>query len=82
MCRSILEEDSEPQVAPDGQAGALHVRYEWVNEFFWEFFLVFLEGLGWLRGSSMGVYVKPSVTCLCGKRAIQIHFDLNERQTF
>ena len=24
-------------------------------EFFWEFFLVFLEGLGWLRGSSMGV---------------------------
>ena len=24
MCRSILEQDSEPQVAPDGQAGALH----------------------------------------------------------
>ena len=23
-------------------------------EFFWEFFLVFLEGLGWLRASSMG----------------------------
>ena len=25
------------------------------SEFFWEFFLVFLEGLGWLRGRSMGV---------------------------
>ena len=25
------------------------------SEFFWEFFLVFLEGLGWLRGISMGV---------------------------
>ena len=24
-------------------------------EFLWEFFLVFLESLGWLRGSSMGV---------------------------
>ena len=24
MCRSILEQDSEPQVAPDRQAGALH----------------------------------------------------------
>ena len=25
------------------------------SEFFWEFFLVFLEDLGWLNGSSMGV---------------------------
>ena len=25
------------------------------REFFWEFFLVFLESLGWLRGSSMGI---------------------------
>ena len=45
------------------------------NRHVWEFFLVFLEGLGWLKGSSMG-YVKPSVTCLRVKRAIQIHFDL------
>ena len=41
------------------------------SEFFWE---VFLEGLGWLRGSSMA-YVKPSVTLLV-KKAKQIHFDL------
>ena len=42
MCRSILEQDSEPQVAPDGKARALHGssatvgmcegEYEWVNE--------------------------------------------------
>ena len=24
MCPTILEQDSEPQVAPDGQSGALH----------------------------------------------------------
>ena len=40
MCRSILEQDSEPQAALDGQAGALQLaavdmcecEYEWVNE--------------------------------------------------
>ena len=39
------------------------------------FFLVFAEGLGWLRGSSMGV-CEVSVTCLRVKRAIQINVDL------
>ena len=33
----------------------LHNHWNSTQEFFWEFFLVFLEGLGWLRGSSMGV---------------------------
>ena len=35
------------------------------SEFFWEFFLVFLEGLGWLRGSSMGV-----CEALCDKKGL------------
>ena len=33
------------------------------SEFFWKFFLVFLEGLGWLR-AVLWAYMKPSVTLL------------------